>query len=273
MSKRGFKITPEHLAFFHDKYVTFGPRIFVEKFAKEFGLKMTYHRARSIASKHGISGYHAPPGFYTVAEAAYLLNIGKKVLEQRILNNTLKTRHVGRRHFISEEDFDKLHQYYSFKEPPWPALTTKEAAKILGVRATSLCHAVKKGHLLGIKIQAIWYLNKEQILWGAKYAKETGNVCIPWSLYNRQRISVSKAPMFPWECITTIEAAKVLGLKQNTAVWAAWKRGSLEGVMYKNKLYVRKETIYKLKELREKSGSHVDWHVATEELNRPIRKE
>lgn len=265
--KQRFKMNQAYLSYFYDKYAAYGTKAFVEKFNEHFNpeVPLTYNTAKSVAKYNKIAGNYSPPGYYSLVEAAYLLGVSKKNLEARVMSGTLSTKKVGRRHFIREDSFASLFEYYCSKPTlPWPSCTTKEAEKILGVRATSLCHLIKKGTLQAVKVKNKWYLNKEQILWGAKYAKEKKVINIAWNLYKASEKPLESFPV-SYECVTSSEAAKLLNLRNRNAVSAAYSRGSIKGVIFKKKLYVKLETVLKLKELREKSGKNVEWNTASKE--------
>jgi hypothetical protein len=96
-----------------------------------------------------------------------------------IEDRTLKASKFGRRYLILTKEANRLLEQYT--PPPWPAVSIKEASKIIGYTThNSLNSVIGRGYLDSIKVGHVRYVRKDQILWGVEQAKKHGFTKIPW---------------------------------------------------------------------------------------------
>jgi excisionase family DNA binding protein len=184
-------ITQEMAHLFDEYYIKYGTKRFTVLFNEHFGERKSINQINRMANKLGLTGKYAPPGYYTIAEVSELLDVTRKHIEYWIDNDRIKCKQYGGcRRFIPQEEFDRLVEHYSIKSvPPWPAMTIEQAANYIGVYQRTILHNIHYGSIIAVKIKetptsrAMWYVKKDQILWGRNYAKKTGVVFIPWKKY------------------------------------------------------------------------------------------
>jgi excisionase family DNA binding protein len=184
-------ITQEMAHLFDEYYIKYGTRRFTVLFNEQFGERKSINQINRMANKLGLTGKYAPPGYYTIAEASKLLDVTRKHVEHWIDDERIKCKQYGgRRRFIPQEEFDRLVNYYNVKsKPPWPAMTIEQAADYIGVYQRTILYGIQNKSIIAVKIKeiptsrAMWYIKRDQIMWGRSYAKKTGVLYIPWKKY------------------------------------------------------------------------------------------
>lgn len=180
-------ISPEEKEFYDAKYPEYGPKRFVKEYEKVFGVPITLDAAKQRACKLGVTVY-APPGYYTVTEAAYIFDVTREAILNRIRNKTIAATKTGRRWLIKDDEFDRIAPFYLDKKTPWPAVTVSCAAKMLGFSsAHGINAAIGRGSIEAVKIGRLNFVRKSDIEWGIKQMKENGFTKIPWYKLQEQK--------------------------------------------------------------------------------------
>jgi hypothetical protein len=184
-------ITQEMAHLFDEYYIKYGTKRFTVLFNEQFGERKSINQINRMANKLGLTGKYAPPGYYTIAEVSELLGVTRKHIEYWIDNDRIKCKQYGgSRRFIPQEEFDRLVEHYNVKsKPPWPAMTIEQVSDYIGIDRRTVLHNIQSGSLIAVKIKetptsrTIWYVKRDQIMWGRSYAKKTGVIFIPWKKY------------------------------------------------------------------------------------------
>lgn len=258
-----FRLTPEQVAYFKDKYPELGLRQFMAAFKRKFGIELTYLQAKWLG-KYYCSGYErfAPSGMYTIKEASFLFDIKVNTLHNLIYKKKLKSRKIGKFVYLHQSEIDKLDTITKNRKqfkPPWPTITCKQAAELLDMNDTTLARTLRQGLVDAVKHDGVWYVRKEHILWARKQLL-AGAVNIPWR--HLRKAYGTEPQIAPWPAYTTIEAAKILGLHSPSALSHRAKIGLTPAFKHKDVWYLPKLLIDTLAAMRETEGTRLFWKKA-----------
>lgn len=180
-------LSPEQVQFYNSKYPEYGPARFVKEYEKVFGISITMNAAKQRATKLGVT-ICAPPGYYTVTEAAYIFGVTRDNILKRIKNKTIAATKKGKRWLIKDDEFDRIAPFYLEKKTPWPAITVACAAKMLGFSTVNgINDAIGRGTIESVKIGRLNFVRKSDIEWGIRQMKEKGFTKIPWYKLQEQK--------------------------------------------------------------------------------------
>lgn len=242
----------EYVNYFQSKYQMYGLTTFTEKFNLKFGTNWSKRKIHRTAANLGVTELHSPSGFFSANEAAYMLNVTRDYVYDMIRRKQISAVKNGPRYFIPMEEVDRVNDELN-KPVEFEGWDTRKVSEVLGVSLRGVHNAIENGYLKAVKIKGRWIVDKEQVKWGARYAAKHGVINIPWRSYSKEVIEGA-----PWPYISTKEAAEILGLARTDSVAAVARRGAVESFVYKRRLYVREETVLKLKELR-KTNKDAGW--------------
>jgi hypothetical protein len=262
MARFYFSRNPEAVAFLRNDYNLLGIDRFINAFEKRFGHRLTRHAVICAAYRYGVT-FEAPPGYYSIQEACEISGASEASLKVKLSSNHFKSKKVNRRRVIPESEIDKIIAYYQpFAAPPWPALSSPEACKLLGCDKSTICYLAKRGVIDACKIRGVWYVRESHVRWGLAQLRK-GNVKIRWNLLRRE-----ECPGAPWEAYPLDVATKILGLKCEATLRASIKIGTLPSFTKDRRYYVPKAAVDLAARLRRETGKRVLWVKVIERLRK-----
>lgn len=175
-------LSKEQKAFFADNYALLGPKVFTDRYNKQFGTSYSGHWAKCTAYKLKSTSVISPPGYYSVKEISYLLNISETSVRYALKNGTIKSERFGKKWFVDADSFRRAIRKRKklSSDPPWPAMTTKEASDKLGISLQALSQVIKRKLIDAVKVNYAYMVRKEHIQWGYDQMVKYGYVKIPW---------------------------------------------------------------------------------------------
>ena len=261
MAKFYFSKNPEALDFLKNEYAILGAARFITAFEKRFGHRLTTSALSCAVRFYKVEIGYAPPGYYSIDEVCMLSGASPSALKLQLDKRRFKCRIVNRRRFIPESEIDKIIAFYEpFATPPWPAITSPEACKILGCDRSTISSIAKQGLIDACKIRGKWHVRESHVRWGLAQLRK-GNVKIRWNLLRRE-----ECPDAPWEAYPLDVAAKILGLKGPEGLRASVAAGALPSFTKDRRYYVPKVAVDLAAKLRRQTGKRLLWRKVIEIL-------